>query len=88
MMIRGCASNGGIAAIKKEAAAGKPEAYRRALRQSRINVVVTLTLAVLRRCQRVDPLPEADRISLNYELMASKPGFNAAQTGSARCLAE
>jgi len=35
LMIRGCASNGGVAAIKKEAADGKPEAYRRVLRHSR-----------------------------------------------------
>ena len=37
-MIRGCASNGGIAANEEEAATGKPEAYRYVLRQSRIKV--------------------------------------------------
>src|SRR6266851_7818802 len=38
--------------------------------------------------QRVDPLPEADRISFIYQLMVSGTRFNAAQTRSARCLAE
>src|ERR1700674_5443445 len=44
--------------------------------------------ALLQCCQRVDPLPEADRISFIYQLMVSKAGFNAAQSRSARCLAE
>src|SRR5437660_4008599 len=39
-------------------------------------------------CQRVDPLPEADGISFIYQLMVSGTRFNAAQTRSARCLAE
>jgi len=33
-------------------------------------------------------LLEADRISFIYQLMVSGTGFNAAQTRSARCLAE
>src|SRR5437660_12829740 len=39
-------------------------------------------------CQRVDPLPEADGLSFIYQLMVSGTRINAAQTRSARCLAE
>jgi len=44
-IIRGCASNGGIAGKQKEAAAGKPEAYRRVLLQElkqRLNLQSTI----------------------------------------------
>src|SRR5260221_13844793 len=38
--------------------------------------------------QRVYPLLNSDRISFIYQLMVSQTCFNAAQTRSARCLAE
>src|SRR2546429_9297454 len=42
----------------------------------------------INRSKRVDPLLDSDRISFIYQLMVSGPRFNAAQTRSARGLAE